>query len=530
MVIKMRYLFFFTLIFFSSFAFANQPHLGNFCDRPSVCASFAAELNAKPNLNEYMGACTGPNPNYVCGPIYLRCISPQINDPSNPEKCVCPAGQAEYNLDPSGSPKTCGPICIAPQISNIVTSGGVTTVSCIDKPDESPPSECPSGYPEVNGQCAVCPGGHNPDGSCNDPTQCGEGETKQGDVNGVAVCAGSCSDPNQSWGFVNGVEGCYGAPSCPNGGSYGTVNGVSGCYGSNSSNGSNTSSGSGASAGSNTSSGSGTGGGSNTSSGSGSGGGNNGGNNGGGNNGGGGSGGSGGGSNNDIGAPYPVDVPCEDNFEKVGAHCVSAGQGDCITGYHELIVSRDPFLFICVANDTPPPQIPASSQSSASSQPNSSSPSSMQTSSSLNSGVATGSSGSNTSSGSGSGSGGSGGEGEGAGDCDPTSTEYLTCIAGENNTQIKDIKLGAYTADMPARLQQAKDKYNQKIQNIKTQFQDQMSVNIASGSGGLPSNQITLYGQSFEAGIAARSDFFELIRWAFFAAASILSLYILLSR
>jgi hypothetical protein len=141
--------------------------------------------------------------------------------------------------------------------------------------------------------------------------------------------------------------------------------------------------------------------------------------------------------------------------------------------------------------------------------------------------------GSNTSSGSGSGdSGGDGGgsTGEGAGDCDPTSTEYLTCIAGDSNTQIKDLKLGAYSTDMQTRLLQSKDKYNQKIQSIRTQFQDQMSLNISGASGGLPSHSITLYGESFEAGIAARSDFFDAIRWAFFACAAVLSLYIVLSR
>lgn len=422
--------------------------------------------------------------------------------------CQCPSGSTWSQYSSGGG--TCVPDeCPAGQIPNTLVTANGNVTTCIDAPDgETPPENCPSGYPPVNGQCPVCPSGNNPDGTCIDPTQCGEGQTNQGTVNGVAVCANTCSDPNQSWGFVNGVEGCYGSPSCPNGGSYGTVNGVSGCYGANSSSGSNNSSGSGTSTGSGGSGGSS---GSGTSTGSG-----------GGDNGGGSNGGGGGGSNNDIGSSYGGAESCPSGFVKSGDKCVSEDRGDCMGGYHELVVSRDPFLFICVEDD--PPQ---SSSSSSSSTPSSSSQSS--SSNSANSASAS----------------------SGAGQCDPTANNYLACISqsasgsgsgsssgsgsggvggGAGGGSIDGIDLDNYALDISQRLQQSRDAYTSRLAQIKDDFYGKVSVNLGSGSGSLPSKTVDLYGQSVELGLFARADFFDSIRWLFLAVASVLSAYIILSN
>lgn len=337
-------LFFAILILHSHLVFAQDPAPSPACGITANTCRSAGEILSQSNACYNNGAgwhwLTGSGDGCpYSGSIRGNCV----------KNCTCPAPYVFTQYLDSDGNRTSG--CVAPE-----------------------PELCPSGYPEVGGECPVCPSGFKPDGTCVDvipPDQCPEGQTKIGQVNGYAACAGTCEDPNQSWGFVNGIEGCYGTPSCPAGGSYGYVNGVGGCYGSDSSSGSNTSSGSGASAGSNTSSGSGGGGGSagsNTSSGSG-----------GDDTGGGSTGGGGGpgGGNNSIGNPYPQEVACPSGFEKAGDKCVSTGRGDCPVGYHELVVSQDPFLFVCV-QDNPPPS------SSSSSQPQSSRASSQSSTSSSN--------------------------------------------------------------------------------------------------------------------------------------------------
>lgn len=281
---------------------------------------------------------------------------------------------------------------------------------------------CPSGYPKVNGQCPVCPGGFNSDGTCIDPTSCPAGQIKQGEINGTAICKKECSDPNQSWGFVNGVEGCYGSPTCPNGGSYGTVNGVPGCYGGDGG-GSGSGSSSGGAGGSSGGAGGSSGGAGGSSGGAGGSSGGSGGDGGSGGNGGGGAGGGGGGSNNDIGSDFGGAEACPAGKIKQGTKCVSDGRGDCTIGYHELVVSRDPYLFICVKDDPPPASSAASSQPSSNSSQASSSPSS-QSASAASASAGSGGSGSSA----GGGGGGGGGNGDtGAGDCDPTGADYFKC-------------------------------------------------------------------------------------------------------
>lgn len=304
---------------------------------------------------------------------------------------------------------------------NVVVSNGISSGSCVpDVPDPTGPGEecpngvnpetglcndlCPSGYPKVNGQCPVCPGGFNSDGTCIDPTSCPAGQIKQGEINGTAICKKECSDPNQSWGFVNGVEGCYGSPTCPNGGSYGTVNGVPGCYGGDGG-GSGSGSSSGGAGGSSGGAGGSSGGAGGSSGGAG---GSSGGSGGDGGSGGNGGGGGGGGSNNDIGSDFGGAEACPAGKIKQGNKCVSDGRGDCTVGYHELVVSRDPYLFICVKDDPPPASsAAASSQPSSNSSQASSSPSSQSASAaSASAGSASsGDSGGGSSSGAGSSSG-----------------------------------------------------------------------------------------------------------------------------
>lgn len=390
--------------------------------------------------------------------------------------------------------------CLPPKIYNVISNGGVPSGACIDDADTvSPPDSCPGDYPSINGVC--------PDSSC------GEGETVQGYVNNLPVCVGSCSDANQSWGYVNGVEGCYGAPSCPNGGSYGTVNGASGCYGddgsgsgSESSGGAGGSSGSGGSGGAGGSSGSGGTGGSGGSGG-----------------GGGGGAAGGGGGNNSGGSIYPEQTSCPTGFIKAGDKCVTEGRGDCPLNYHELVVSQDPYLFICVADNPPDPSSSASSQT-----PSSSANSSAQNSSPPSSSGG----GSGSSAGSGGSGGGGSGEGEGAGECDPTAANYLKCISGsdmELGREIIPVELKEYSLDINQRLQQARDKYTNKITQIRQNFESELSVHLNSGSGGLPTNSVNLFGRSVELSLSARADFFELIRWVFFAMASVVSLYVVFS-
>jgi hypothetical protein len=288
-----------------------------------------------------------------------------------------------------------------------------------------------------------CPNGSNPDGSCY-PTlpepddHCAQGEEMVGTLNGHAVCAKTCADPNQSYGAFNGIEGCYGSPTCPNGGSFGYFNHVPGCYGGGSSGGGSTGGGStgGGDTGGGDTGGGDTGGGD-------TGGGDNGGTdeNGdpilipdtGGGSGGGGSStpsgnpqGGGGGGNNSIGAQFSPTENCPAGYQKDGKFCVNPN-GDCPTGYHALLMSAATNYFICVKNNTPPSSAASSTPSSRSS----SSSSSRSAASSSVSSVSGGGTGTSTGSGgSGSGTGTGTGTEEQGGACDPKAANYIDCVTG----------------------------------------------------------------------------------------------------
>lgn len=143
-------------------------------------------------------------------------------------------------------------------------------------------------------------------------------------------------------------------------------------------------------------------------------------------------------------------------------------------------------------------------------------------------GTGSGSASSSNSSGAGSGSG-SGGSGE----CDPTSPDYLDCISrdtGDEGEGLDEVNQKDYGLNIGDRLQQARDDYTDRLNQIQDEFSQSVSVSLGSGSGSLPRNTVTLYGESVEMGIYARRDFFDAIRWIFLAVATVLSLYIVLSR
>lgn len=143
-------------------------------------------------------------------------------------------------------------------------------------------------------------------------------------------------------------------------------------------------------------------------------------------------------------------------------------------------------------------------------------------------GTGSGSASSSNSSGAGSGSG-SGGSGE----CDPTSPDYLDCISrdtGDEGEGLDEVNQKDYGLNIGDRLQQARDDYTDRLNQIQDEFSQSVSVSLGSGSGSLPRNTVTLYGESVEMGIYARRDFFDAIRWIFLAVATVLSLYIILSR
>ena len=139
-----------------------------------------------------------------------------------------------------------------------------------------------------------------------------------------------------------------------------------------------------------------------------------------------------------------------------------------------------------------------------------------------------GSASSSNSSGAGSGNG-SGGSGE----CDPTAKNYLDCISEESGDEgdgLDDINQKDYSLNIGERLQQARDNYTDRLNDIKDDLTQELSVSLGAGSGSLPSDRIELYGQTVEMGIYARKDFFDAIRWIFLAVASVVSLYIVLSK
>ncbi len=133
-----------------------------------------------------------------------------------------------------------------------------------------------------------------------------------------------------------------------------------------------------------------------------------------------------------------------------------------------------------------------------------------------------------------SGASGWGSSGSAAGNCDPTAHNYLECISrenpGEGGDGIDDVNQKDYGLNIGERLQQARDDYTDRLNQIQDEFSQSVSVSLGSGSGSLPRNTVTLYGESVEMGIYARADFFDAIRWIFLAVASVLSLYIVLSK
>lgn len=57
--------------------------------------------------------------------------------------------------------------CEAPYVFQSSVVNGIGSSGCV-LPEPEEPETCPNGLPKVNGQCPVCPGGFNSDGTCKD--------------------------------------------------------------------------------------------------------------------------------------------------------------------------------------------------------------------------------------------------------------------------------------------------------------------------------------------------------------------------
>lgn len=152
----MRYLYFLFFLFFgicSHVAFAQSP--------PSCTGAVSGDINicglpAGSDLGSKMSSCTADDP--------TRFLAQTSQCPSGPNKgvpvyrcfksCTCPEGQ---KINQVGDPAVTE--CIPDEPSQSECPNG-------DCPPEEPP--CPSGFPRVNGQCPVCVGGYNEDGTCAD--------------------------------------------------------------------------------------------------------------------------------------------------------------------------------------------------------------------------------------------------------------------------------------------------------------------------------------------------------------------------
>jgi hypothetical protein len=89
---------------------------------------------------------------------------------------------------------------------------------------------------------------------------------------------------------------------------------------------------------------------------------------------------------------------------------------------------------------------------------------------------------------------------------------------------------GEHTLNIYDRLATAEQKYADKFNEIASDIQDQLSLSVGGGGGGLPCNPQQIFGVSVELGICARSDFFSLISGIFYAVATVLSAYIVLGK
>jgi hypothetical protein len=78
------------------------------------------------------------------------------------------------------------------------------------------------------------------------------------------------------------------------------------------------------------------------------------------------------------------------------------------------------------------------------------------------------------------------------------------------------------------RLQQQKDRYTDKVNEIKDALQSQLSLSV-SGGGSLTCNPQQIFGQTIDLSICARMDFLNLISGLFMAVAVVLSAYIILA-
>ncbi|WP_027329106.1 hypothetical protein [Marinimicrobium agarilyticum] len=82
--------------------------------------------------------------------------------------------------------------------------------------------------------------------------------------------------------------------------------------------------------------------------------------------------------------------------------------------------------------------------------------------------------------------------------------------------------------DMDQKIQEALDEYEQRFNQIKGDFQDTIGAHLGGGEAGIPSNKHTVHGQEIEIGIAARGDFFDMIRNLVYFGCLLYAFYIIM--
>lgn len=192
----MRYLLlFFVFIFHSHFVFAQTSDGGG--GSGPTCASKGPEKSEyASNIGHFATLCMNQNTSSNKRSfVTLGPGSPIANQPTTKFRC--------------DSQCTCPP----PSYYSVVAgAGGIPSALCIQPTEGEPPENlCPSGYPRVNGQCPVCIGGQNPDGTCVDDS----GGASSG---ANASSPTSSPDSGSSGSTASGGGGGDDNPNTPGGG------------------------------------------------------------------------------------------------------------------------------------------------------------------------------------------------------------------------------------------------------------------------------------------------------------------------
>lgn len=109
--------------------------------------------------------------------------------------------------------------------------------------------------------------------------------------------------------------------------------------------------------------------------------------------------------------------------------------------------------------------------------------------------------------------------------CAQLKQEWLQRCPG---TELDDFEGIEHSLDLDEKVQQSIDEYETRFNEIKTDFEGIIGAHLESGSANVPSNTHTVHGQEMELGIAARIDFFDLIRNLIYFGCLLYAFYILM--